>query len=188
MKALRLVAVRVLNYVTNHVVNRLPSYRLRHAWYRFLGVDVQAGVGVQLGCWFWFFGPGQVRRDRSTIGRGTRINRGCCLDLRAPLLIGEHVSISPGVTILTTQHDWRVPGFPLQSRPVVIEDRVWIGMGATVLPGSRLGRGAVVAAGAVVSGTVPPLTVVAGVPARPVATRPESALDYTLDHPLPLFE
>lgn len=188
MSALRLTAVRVLNYLLNHVVNRVPSYRFRHACYRGLGIDVRPGAGVQLGCYVWFFGPGQVRRDGVVIGRGTRVNRGCCLDARAPLTIGEHVSISAGVNVLTTQHDWRAPDFPLQSRPVVIEDHVWIGMGATVLPGTFLGRGAVVAAGAVVSGVVEPLTVVAGVPAQPVGTRPETALAYALDGPLPWFE
>lgn len=183
-----LLAVRVATYLTNHVVSAIPSYALRHRWYRLMGVHLGPGAGVQMGCYLWFFGPGQVRRDAVRIGAHTRINRGCCLDARAGLVIGDNVSVSPEVSILTTQHDWRAPGFPLQSRPVVIGDHVWIGMRATILPGTTIGRGAVVAAGAVVSGTVPPLAVVAGVPARQVATRPEAALDYTLDLPMPTWE
>ncbi|MFL6127514.1 MAG: acyltransferase [Mycobacteriales bacterium] len=186
--ALRLAAVRVLNYLTNHVVNRIPSFRLRHAWYRRLGVSVGAGAGIHLGCYFWFYGPGHVRRTGVTIGRRTLVNRSCCLDGRGPLVIGDDVSISPEVAIITTQHRWGSADFGLESRPVVIEDHAWIGMRATILPGSTVGRGAVVAAGAVVSGAVPPLAVVAGVPARPVAQRPAGAAHYRLDAPLPLFE
>ncbi len=65
---------------------------------------------------------------------------------------------------------------------------MWIGMRATILPGTIIGRGAVVAAGAVARGVIPPMTVVAGVPARPVGTRPPEALGYVLDGPFPLFE
>jgi maltose O-acetyltransferase len=141
-----------------------------------------------MGCYLWFYGPGQLRRGGLTVGERTKINRGCCLDGRGRLVIGNDVSVSADVAIITTQHQWRAPGFVLESRDVVIEDHVWIGMRATILPGTTIGRGAVVAAGAVVSGTVPPMTVVAGVPARPVAERPAQALEYALDGPVPLFE
>ncbi len=183
------LAVRILAYVTNHVVARLPSYRLRHAWYRrMLGLSLARGCGIHMGCFLWFNGPGQVRRDGSRIGARTRINRDCCLDMRGQLLIGHDVSVSPEVMILTGQHGHDRPGFVFETRPVVIEDHVWIGSRAIILPGTTLGRGAVVAAGAVVSGRVAPMTVVAGVPARPLRTRPEHALEYALDDPLPLFE
>ena len=183
-----LLGVRLLNFVTNHVVNRLPSYSLRHAWYRRLGLRLGPGSGIHLGCYVWFYGPGQLRRSGVTIGANTRINRDCCLDGRGPLTIGDNVSVSPEVAILTTQHAWRSTGFPLESKAVVIEDHVWIGMRATILPGTVLGRGAVVAAGAVVSGIVAPLAVVAGVPARTVAQRPPQSLDYRLDTAFPRFE
>ncbi len=183
------LAVRVIAYVTNHLVAHLPSYRLRHAWYRrVVGLTLAPSSGVHMGCFLWFNGPGQVRRDESCIGARTRINRDCCLDMRGPLLIGHDVSVSPEVMILTGQHRHDRPGFGFETRPVVIEDHVWIGSRAIILPGTSLGRGSVVAAGAVVSGRVAPMTVVAGIPARPVRTRPEEALDYVLDYPLPLFE
>jgi acetyltransferase-like isoleucine patch superfamily enzyme len=183
------LAIRVLGYATNHVVAHVPSYRLRHAWYRrVLGLSLARGCGVHMGCFVWFNGPGQVRRDGSHIGARSRINRDCCIDVRGPLLIGHDVSVSPEVMILTGQHCHGRPGFAYETRPVVIEDHVWIGSRAIILPGTTLGRGVVVAAGAVVSGRVAPMTVVAGVPARPVRTRTEHALDYALDDPLPLFE
>ena len=181
-------AVRNLAYVTNHVVSHLPSFVLRRAWYRAMGVRIGPGSGVYLNCYLSFFGPGHTRRNPIIIGAHTRINRGCYVDARGPLFIGDNVSISPEVAIITTQHDWRQPGFPLQSRPVVIDDNVWVGMRAVLLPGTRLGRGAVVAAGAVTRGEVPAGAVVAGVPARIVAWRSEAASGYEFDDRLPLYE
>ena len=71
---------------------------------------------------------------------------------------------------------------------MVIEDNVWVGTRATILPGVTLGRGCVVAAGAVVTRDVPPLVIVGGVPARPIGTRPERPRHYVLDSAFPLFE
>lgn len=185
----RLLAIRLLNYITNQIINRLPSFELRMWWYRrVIGLDVGSGTLVYLGCYLWFYGPGQVRRSPTRIGNNTVINRRCCLDVRGPLTIGDNVSISPEVAIITTQHLLDAPDFPLDSREVVIEDNVWIGMRAMILPGSRIGRGAVVAAGAVVTGEVAPMTVVAGVPARPIGTRPEGAAEYVFNGPVQLLE
>jgi acetyltransferase-like isoleucine patch superfamily enzyme len=185
----RVGAIRILNYASNHVVNRIPSYTLRHLWYRrAIGIDLAPDASVQLGLRLWFLGPRQVRRSVVHIGARVRINRDCELDVRAGLLIGDDVSISPEVVILTTDHDLDTPGFPLRHRAVVIEDHVWIGMRAMLLPGVHVGRGAVVAAGAVVTRDVPPLCVVAGMPARPIGTRDVRGLDYALDHPVALFE
>lgn len=182
-----LFAAYCLNFVTNYFISHLPSYAVRRGWYQHvMGVDMGAGSGVQLGCHLWSYGPRSNRRLKTRIGERTIINRGCCLDARSGLKIGADVSISPEVVLLTTQHDVNDAGFALQGRPVVIEDHVWIGMRAMVLPGVTIGRGAVVAAGAVVTADVPPLAIVAGVPAKPVGRR---AIDpqYRLARP-PLFE
>jgi acetyltransferase-like isoleucine patch superfamily enzyme len=186
----RYAAAQSLAYLTNHLVNQLPSHTLRRLWYRRgLGVEMGDGATVLLGTRMWMYGPGQVRRAHTRIGAGTRINRDCTLDTRGGLAIGDHVSISPEVAILTADHDRDEPGFPLRHRPVVIEDHVWIGMRALILPGVRIGRGAVVAAGAVVSRDVEPLAIVAGVPARVVGRRGAEALRYRVDkEPPSLFE
>ncbi|HEV2028865.1 MAG TPA: acyltransferase [Candidatus Dormibacteraeota bacterium] len=181
------VAAHLLNYTTNHVVNRFPSYSVRRAWYhKVMGIEMGSGSAVQLGCYLWSYGPRSNRRLKTRIGARSVINRGCCIDVRTGLTIGADVSISPEVAILTTQHDLNDAEFALQGQRVVIEDHVWIGMRAMVLPGVTIGRGAVIAAGAVVTKDVAPLDIVAGVPARPVGRR---KLDpqYQLPHP-PLFE
>ena len=82
--------------------------------------------------------------------------------------IGHHVMIGPAVQIYTAAHDLqaeaRIQGWEV-ARPVVIEDSVWIGGGAMLLPGVRVGRNAVVGAGAVVRRRVAADTIVAGNPA-----------------------
>lgn len=184
----RLQLAQSLQYVTNHVVNRIPSFTVRHSWYRdVLGIALDRTASIHLGCEIWFYGPNDLRRTGLRIGARSRINANCCLDARGAVEIGENVSISPGVTLLTTGHCYESAGFELVSHPVVIEDQVWIGMRAMVMPGTRLGRGSVVAAGAVVTGDVAPYAIVAGVPAKPVASRPERATSYVLDERLPLF-
>ena len=83
--------------------------------------------------------------------------------------IGHHVMIGPGVQIYTAAHflqaEARNQGWEI-AKAIVIEDNVWLGGGAILLPGVTIGRNAVVGAGAVVSRSVPPNTVVAGNPAR----------------------
>ena len=165
----KLLIIRVLNYLTNHLVNRIPSYTLRHVWYRrIVGMQVGKGSAIFLGCYVWFCGLGQMRRSGLRIGEYCRINRNCCLDARGSLTIGNNVSISPDVTILTMQHFHNDPTFADDYRPVLIEDYVWIGTRAMVMPGVTIGHGAVVAAGAVVTKDVASQSIVGGVPARPI--------------------
>ena len=124
--------------------------------------------------------------DWTYIGDGSRIWSRCSVQ------IGNHVSISHLVDVFDTnchpidvqEHrrdleailgsDTDDPSVTVEDAPVVIEDDVRIGCKATVLKGVRIGRGAFVAAGAVVTSDVPPLTMVAGVPARVVKEIPES--------------
>jgi acetyltransferase-like isoleucine patch superfamily enzyme len=185
----KLLAIRAIQYLTNYVVSHIPSHTVRRAWYRrVLGAEVGEHAGVHLGCHVWFYSPRQVRRSGFRVGAYSRVNRDCCLDVRGGLDIGENVSISPEVMILTASHGVNDPAFRVQVRPVMIEDHVWIGSRAMVLPGVTLGRGCVVAAGSVVTRDVAPLSIVAGVPARPVSERDESATHYVLNVPFPLFE
>jgi maltose O-acetyltransferase len=185
----RLFCVRVLNYLTNHVVAHVPNSTLRRIWYRrVLGIDLGPGASLLLGAYVWFFGPGEIRRRRVAIGRNSLINRDCTLDTRSGLTIGDNVSISPEVMILGGSHDYNDPTFRyVDAGPVTIEDHVWIGSRAMILPGVTVGRGAVVAAGSVVTKDVAPMVVVAGVPAKPVAVRDSDATAYEIGPP-PLFE
>ena len=83
--------------------------------------------------------------------------------------LGEHVLVGPKVNIITINHDSDPENrSATYGRPVVIEDKVWIGINATILPGVRVGYGAIIGANSVVTKDVPPMTVVAGNPARTI--------------------
>lgn len=109
---------------------------------------------------------------RIKIGSYSNVNKRSLLDGRGgELVIGNNVDIAQEVNIWTLEHDYNDPNYTAKGEPVVIEDYAWIASRATILPGVHVGRGAVVAAGAVVTKDVPPMTIVGGVPARIIGKR-----------------
>lgn len=120
-------------------------------------------------------------KDGFTMGDNCVINGKCRLDSRGHITIGKNVSISQEVSILTADHNVSSPQFEGSTRPVIIEDYVFIGTRAMILPGCTLGKGAIIAAGALVTKDVAPFTVVAGVPAKVIKTRSEK-LDYEVSY------
>ena len=116
---------------------------------------------------------------RISIGNHVHINKNVLLDGRDSLTIGNNVDIAQEVNIWTMQHDYNDPQYKAVGKPVVIEDYVWIASRATILPGVKIGRGAVVASCAVVTKDVPPLAIVAGVPAKIIGTR-KDCMEYQL--------
>lgn len=102
-----------------------------------------------------------------TIGRGCFIQQCYTFFGRGGITIGDKVFIGPKVNLITINHapnpDNRSATY---GRPIVIEDKAWIGINSTILPGVRIGYGAIVGAGSVVTKDVPPMTVVAGNPAK----------------------
>jgi acetyltransferase-like isoleucine patch superfamily enzyme len=107
---------------------------------------------------------------RVSVGEYSFLGRGTELDCAESIVVGRHVLVAPGVFITDHSHGIAL-GTPVATQPcpakaVVIEDDVWLGAHSVVLPGVRIGSGAVVAAGAVVTREVAPRAIVAGVPAR----------------------
>lgn len=96
------------------------------------------------------------------------------------VIIGNNVDIAQETNIWTEQHDYNSPTYMSVCKEVIIEDYVWLSSRVTVLPGVHIGRGAVVASGAVVTKDVPPLAIVAGIPAKIIGYRKEEALQYHL--------
>ncbi|MDR4938368.1 DapH/DapD/GlmU-related protein [Rossellomorea marisflavi] len=111
-----------------------------------------------------------------SIGKDVFFNTGCSFQDRGGIHIGDGSLIGMNVNIATLNH-----GLDMKTRnttyasPVTIGKSVWIGSGATILPGVTIGDRAVVAAGAVVTKDVPERTVVAGVPAKVVKTIEEES-------------
>jgi len=107
---------------------------------------------------------------RLVIGDDTFINYGASLGATGSISLGARVNVGPYVMIIDTQfHDLYDRSLVPPPQPVVIEDDVFLGAKSSVLPGVRIGRGAVVGTGAVVTKDVEPFTIVAGVPAREVS-------------------
>lgn len=119
---------------------------------------------------------GDVRVSKKTvIGTGNVIN-GMKVYGGGDVTIGDHCSFGPGSIIQTQNHDYdtgdALPyGRGFVCKPVQIEDCVWIGMNVTLLPGTHIGEGAIIQAGSVVHGEIPPLAIAGGNPAKVFAWR-----------------
>jgi len=183
---MRKVLSAAIKYATNHLISHIPSYSVRHAWYRhILGWRMGPNVAIFMGQHVQMAkirGSGKV-----SIGKNTVINWDCMLYTTGGLIIGENVSISAGVWLVTGTHEMNHPQFIDTYKPIVISDYVWIGMRATILGGVTIGEGAVVMAGAVVTRDVPPYAVVGGLPAKVIRQRELQNPAYSLNYH-PLFE
>lgn len=127
-----------------------------------------------------------------TLGDGVVLGRGSHVVADTTVTIGADTYCGPYVYITSTNHSYDDPHQPVgkqwpRMRPVSIGPGCWIGTGAVILPGARLGRNVVVAAGAVVRGEVPDRAVVAGAPARVVrGWDPEKGWQPPLRTPAPV--
>ena len=152
------------NYLPNHFVNKIPFYFIRHFIYRYIyKLKLGKGSSIHLHCF--------LNRFNIEIGENTAINRKCYLDSRGGLKIGNNVSISPEVHLITAQHDINDPKFRFITKAIILEDYVFVGTRAVILQGVKLGKGCVVASGAVVTKSFPEYSVVAGVPAKVISIR-----------------
>ena len=152
------------------LANNLPRIRMfdkiRYIFLRWAGLKIHGR------CTIW--GPLTIRpiggAKNIEIGKGTFINTEIRFGVPDDkVLIGNNVQIGPRVMFETVNHGLQyVPGNGrgAWTRPIVIEDEVWIGGGSIITQGVTIGRGAVVTAGAVVTKNVEPHTIVGGVPAK----------------------
>ncbi len=152
-------------FICNRWVSRTPSHTLRLIFYKkVMKYQVGQGTNLFMDCTFDCAG-------NFSIGENSVINGKCRLDNKCSITIGENVSISQEVMILTADHDPDSADFVGRDGPVTIGDYVWIGSRAIILPGCTIGKGAVVAAGAVVTRDVAPYSIVAGSPAKVIKMR-----------------
>ncbi|MDX1463055.1 MAG: acyltransferase [Marinirhabdus sp.] len=157
-------------YLANNIIANSPSFRVRHLYYRnILRYSIGNDSSIHMGVF--------VTGSNIKIGDNVVINRNVYLDGRIGIIIKNNVSISPEVYILSMQHDYDDPNFRTVGKEVVIENHTWIGARALILPGVTIGEGAVVGAGSVVTRSVEPYAVVAGIPARKIGER-STKIDY----------
>jgi acetyltransferase-like isoleucine patch superfamily enzyme len=165
------------DYLCNTLVSRIPVCGLRVAAYRRLGVRIGEGSAILSSI--------EMQCARKIImGKSSVINPHCHLDGRGGLVIGDNVNISSYVVLVAGLHDVQDGDrFSGTVKPILIEDYAWLCTRSMVLAGVTIGRGAVVAAGAVVTRSVPPYAIVAGVPARQIGER-NPDLRYKLSYSL----
>lgn len=164
-------------YAFNRYIAYLPFYAVRRFFIRrmvgALGRKDSILMGLELRK------PGNV-----FIGDHVVINRKVLLDGRGGrLVIGNHVDIAQETNIWTLEHDVHDDYHRDKGGDVIIEDYVWIASRVTILPGVTIGRGAVVATNAVVTRSVPPMTIVGGVPARVIGERKSKLLFHKFHRP-----
>lgn len=162
-------------FLCNGVVAHFPSHLVRRWFYRAV---MRFDIGKRA---FIFMGAQFDSRGHFRLGGHSTINERCRLDNRGGLEIGSNVSISADVCILTADHDPQSRSFAGRERPVRIADYVFIGTRALILPGVTIGRGAIVAAAAVVTKDVAERSIVAGSPAKEIGTR-NADLSYEIDY------
>ena len=156
-----------------HVVGFIPSHFTRRLFYRLAGMKIGGGSTLHMGA--RFYNPENIE-----IGEDSIVGEGAVLDGRDRLIIGNHVDIASEVMIYNAQHDVKDPSFKAINAPVIIEDYVFIGPRAIILPGVIVKKGAVIGAGAVVTKDVQGGIIVGGVPAKQIGEREVKDLNYRL--------
>ena len=154
-------------------IGHVPSHCFRNFFYHSAGI--QLGKGATIHMWANFFQPKNIE-----IGEGTVIGDHAFLDGRASIKIGKQVDIASQVLIYNSEHDLEIEDFKVREESVEIGDFCFIGPRAIILPGVKIGRGAVVAAGAVVTDNVESFSIVGGVPAKMIGERKNKDPKYKL--------
>ncbi len=165
---LRVFLIKVATFfLPNYVGNRWRTFMFRLAGFQIGSATVLGGTPTLTG--------GKRLHKNLIIGKGVWLNFGCVFDLEDQIIIGNCVDIGHEVLFMTTTHEIGNQSRRATKRitkPIVIENGVWVGARCTILPGITIGKGSIVAAGAVVTKDVAPNTLVGGVPATVIRQLP----------------
>ena len=163
------------DYITRVFLMNVPFHFVRKAIIKLKFNKVGKKTNFLLGIEF--------RHSKNiSIGSNSVINKRVLLDGRGgKLCIGNNVDIAQETNIWTLEHDVHDDYHTSIGGDVIIEDYVWIASRVTILPGIRIGRGAVIASNSVVTKDVSPMTIVGGVPAKKIGIR-DSKLLYELNY------
>jgi putative colanic acid biosynthesis acetyltransferase WcaF len=142
-----------------------PMYRYRSFLLRLFGAKIGRGVHVYPGVKIW--APWNL-----TINGESGIGDNVIIYSQGEIKIGYRVVISQRAHLIAGTHDYTVPGFPLITKPIIVNDHVWIAAEAFIHPGITIGEGCVIAARAVVTKDMPAWMVCAGHPCEPIKQRP----------------
>lgn len=156
----------------------VPFHTVRCFFYRLVGIKIGTGSAIHMMARIYDPRFIQIGED-SIIGEKVTLDgRRQLPNSKGGVTIGNHVDIASEVMIWTSDHNIHDEHFAPREEPVVIQDYVFIGPRAIILPGITIGKGAIIAAGAVVTKNVAPLDIVGGVPAKVIGSRDEKQLTY----------
>lgn len=173
-ETIRSTIASVWYIILNGVLMYIPLGVFRYLVAKLVLGKVGKKAYFRMGCSF-------VKGKNIEVGHNSFINSKVHLDGRGgKLIIGNNVDISPETNIWTLEHDPHDDYHQTKGGGVIIEDYVWIATRVTILPGVHIGRGAVIAAGSIVTKNVPAMAIMGGVPAKKIGDR-QSKLKYTLD-------
>lgn len=160
-------SLRVWEQLYNIFINKIPLHWVRIAWLRAGGMKIGKGSSV-------WRNTEIIGIENIVIGEDSVVGWHGQLDGRAGLVIGDHCSIGSYVLIIAGGHDPLSEDFSSFGEQMVIEDYAWIATRAMLLDGARIGKGAVIAAGTIVTKPIAPYKVVGGFSAKPIADRPQN--------------
>jgi len=172
VRRIQFIMLEIGNYILK-LTGRVPLHHYRRFVYRLFGLRIGSGSTIHMGAVFY-------KAKNIKIGRDTIIGENAVFDGREKIIIGDHVDLASEVMIYNSEHDVHSSDFSAISAPVKINDYVFIGPRAIILPGVTLGKGAVIAAGAVVTKDVSDFKIVAGVPAKEIGERKNTDPHYKL--------
>lgn len=155
-------------YLSYILLNLMPFF-IRMPFYKLFFHQIGRNVYIDYGCDFRY--PSKIK-----IGNHVSINRGCkffgsYFARHAFIEIGNYVAFGPEVCIFSAGHDYSTIDLTDIGKSVIIQDYVWVGGRAILLPGVTLGEGCVIGAGSVVTKDVPPWSIAVGNPARVIKQR-----------------
>lgn len=141
-----------------------PFHKWRVFWLKIFGAKVGKGVHIYPAVKIW--APWNIElKDNCGIGNGVNLYS------QGTITIGRKTVISQGAHICGGTHDYTQPGFPLVTKPIYIEDFVWISAEAFIHPGVTLKEGCVIGARSVVNQDMPEWTICSGFPCKPIRER-----------------
>ena len=166
-----------LDYLFVRFVTFIPSRHMRLFAYKILGAKIEEKVSM--------FANVEIRKPSNLkISKGCSIGPRVLLDARAGLSIGENSTIAYDAIIWTMHHEMNDQYFTNKGGAVEIGNYCWICSRAIILPGVKIGNGAVVASNAVVTKDVPSFSIVGGCPAKVIGQRDNIEFKYIPYFPL----
>lgn len=163
-------------YIKMAIIRHTPSKHLRR-WMLKRG-------GAQIGKNVSMFASIDIRNPKGLIIEdGCSIGPKVLLDARRGIHLHKNVTLAYDAIIWTLHHEMNSPDFHVVGGPVEIDEYAWICSRSIVLPGVKIGKGAVVASGAVVTKDVDPYAIVGGIPAKKIGEREHLDFNYIPHNP-----